>query len=610
MEKGQKLSLGLAAAGAGLLTYGLLKGQQPDDVFLVISDIDVWPHEVRPSDPLSVYVMVKNKGISSGKITVKLYLDGVLIDSEVVTRAAGEERPIVFTIVAPAEEGAHTVTAGDLQEGFDVSSDAPPPGEAHFKVDNLNIEPPRTILGLEIAIRVHVTNIGTAAGFYEVTLNIDGEVIETKATRNLSPGGGTTVSFYVTLPLGVHSVEIDDLSGTCEVVSEPTEAYVISRLTAAPAIVFSNEPIEVSFRVTNTGGVETAFEVPISLNDTVIKHESTVWLEPGNYSDESAIIKISGTGLYTIGVDGQEVQVAVMQWDYPELTTDLPVALRDITVQHFWTEPYNGWDGLIATIDLVVGSILEESVEVNFRNVGLQYGKTGLDFWCEAPPVNLIIPPGDTTLTFLCYAKEKFMFKSPKRFERYYNARLLLGQPATELNLKVRCDTKLVTPYPTGGGYYDDWGIWHLYTTESEYKLSKPEELIADELPSGVQGNITDIRFPYTGAILPGHKYPVEIDVEINFWKDSAPPTIEVSPKLYVFWMEGDERHSRYNTKKIIQSNCDVGLHTIVVDIAAPSPDYPGSVVGHAVTDKASFVVRRESKSYESWQDELFVLNI
>ncbi len=94
-----------------------------------------------------------------------------------------------------------------------------------FSSSGLSISPGKVNLGETVTIRATVTNTGSAAGSYEVTLKIDGVVEETKEVT-LKAGESQEVTFTTSRDTaGNYLVDVDGLSGSFsvkEVVVAPT----------------------------------------------------------------------------------------------------------------------------------------------------------------------------------------------------------------------------------------------------------------------------------------------------------------------------------------------------------------------------------------------------
>lgn len=125
-----------------------------------------------------------------------------------------------------------------------------PPG-AEFKVSNLVISPTEVNPGQVVTISCLVTNIGSEAGEYTVTLGGD---FVAEQTVTLAPGESKTISFEV-VPDVVksYSVNVDGLTGTFRAVEVPVADIRVEGLTITPSEVYIGETVTISVTATNYG---------------------------------------------------------------------------------------------------------------------------------------------------------------------------------------------------------------------------------------------------------------------------------------------------------------------------------------------------------------------
>ncbi|MDD4876516.1 MAG: CARDB domain-containing protein, partial [Dehalococcoidales bacterium] len=91
---------------------------------------------------------------------------------------------------------------------------------AAFTISNLSITPAEVNVGENVTISVLVANTGDLSGSYEVTLEIDNVVVETKDV-NIDSGASQKVTFTIDKnELGTYSVNVSGLSGSFTVQEE------------------------------------------------------------------------------------------------------------------------------------------------------------------------------------------------------------------------------------------------------------------------------------------------------------------------------------------------------------------------------------------------------
>lgn len=91
-----------------------------------------------------------------------------------------------------------------------------------FEISNLKITPAEVEPLEEITISVTVSNIGNENSSYTVTVVVDQEVMD-KKSMTLSGGTSTSVNFtiFARSRFGIHTVNVEDLTGIYTVVSPP-----------------------------------------------------------------------------------------------------------------------------------------------------------------------------------------------------------------------------------------------------------------------------------------------------------------------------------------------------------------------------------------------------
>lgn len=112
---------------AHLTTFAIIS--EPEPAAFSVSSLNITPKEVTPGEAVSISIMVTNSGGSEGNYSAALKINGVLEATKSLSVAAGESKPLTFT-VTKADRGVYTV----LLEGFSGT----------FKVAGLVTPPPTT----------------------------------------------------------------------------------------------------------------------------------------------------------------------------------------------------------------------------------------------------------------------------------------------------------------------------------------------------------------------------------------------------------------------------------------------------------------------------------
>lgn len=127
---------------------------------------------------------------------------------------------------------------------------AAPPG-AEFRVSNLLISPTEVNPGQLVTISCTVTNIGTEAGDYTVTLGGD---FMAEQVVSLAPGESQVVSFEIVPDVAkTYSVSVDGLYGSFVATEVPVADIRVEDLVISPTEVYVGDLVTISVRATNYG---------------------------------------------------------------------------------------------------------------------------------------------------------------------------------------------------------------------------------------------------------------------------------------------------------------------------------------------------------------------
>jgi hypothetical protein len=124
---------------------------------------------------------------------------------------------------------------------------ASPLDPAKIQLNDLAITPIQATIGQTITITFNATNLGEGKGTYETNLIVD-DVSEQTQTIELVGGETKTVTLGIMATTeGTHTVKIDNLEGTFNVISKFTLSDLVINRTQASI----GEPVGISLKVTN-----------------------------------------------------------------------------------------------------------------------------------------------------------------------------------------------------------------------------------------------------------------------------------------------------------------------------------------------------------------------
>jgi len=179
---------------------------------------------------------------------------------------------------------------------------------AKFELGALGISPAQVIKDNSLVISVDVTNAGKAEGNFEARLKIDNALKETK-TVSVAVGSTETVSFTVTADTaGTHSVKINDLAGTFDVLTPPQFA----NLVISPAQVKVGEPATISADLANAGEIPGNYPVTLKING-VDEETKVIAIGAGETKTVSFIVTKSTSGTYNASLGSLSGDLTVLK---------------------------------------------------------------------------------------------------------------------------------------------------------------------------------------------------------------------------------------------------------------------------------------------------------
>jgi len=139
---------------------------------------------------------------------------------------------------------------------------ASPLDPAKIQLNDLAITPIQATIGQTITITFNATNLGEGKGTYETNLIVDNVSEQTQTIELL---GGETKTVTVTILAtteGTHTVKIDNLEGTFNVISKFTLSDLVINRTQASI----GEPVGISLKVTNRQSQPEEYSLTLLIN--------------------------------------------------------------------------------------------------------------------------------------------------------------------------------------------------------------------------------------------------------------------------------------------------------------------------------------------------------
>jgi len=170
------------------------------------SALTISPAEVDIGETITISVLIANTGDAAGSYEVALNINGVVEATKDVTLNAGVSEEVTFTL-AEDVAGTYTVGINGLTGTFVVKA------PTAFTISALAISPAKVNIGETVTISALVTNMGDAAGSYEVALKING-VVEVTKDVTLNAGASEEVIFTLAEDVAAtYTVDVNGLAG-------------------------------------------------------------------------------------------------------------------------------------------------------------------------------------------------------------------------------------------------------------------------------------------------------------------------------------------------------------------------------------------------------------
>jgi len=284
-----------------------LIGELPTPANFEVSDLSISPSQVEPGEEIVISVNVTNVGEESGSYTVTVIINEEVEATREVTLSGLSSTVLTFTTVKEIED-IYTVEVDGLTGSFAV---AIPPTEPEFRFSNLRISPTEVEPGEDLTVQVEVFNIGETSGSYTVKILLDGVIIDSK-TITLDGQSTSTISFTISSQVqGDHTVEIEGLTGSFEVIPGPTPAeFEFSHVALFPKTVEPGEVVTINLQIENIGETRGLYEFVILL-DSEIYDTLTGSLDGGRIEIVSIEVSSEDSGTHIVEVDGQEYTFTV-----------------------------------------------------------------------------------------------------------------------------------------------------------------------------------------------------------------------------------------------------------------------------------------------------------
>ncbi|WP_254861457.1 CARDB domain-containing protein [Halovivax gelatinilyticus] len=315
--------VGILIDGEEVHTQDLVVVEEPEPVSeFEFVEVDK-PTEINTTETFTANVSVQNVGDTEGTANVSLTINGQVVDTQPITLGPGETGTVTLTWAGTEEPGTYTV--GILIDGEEVHTqdlvvvEEPEPVTEFEFVD---IDKPTEINTTEtFTANVSVQNVGDTEGTANVSLTINGQVVDTQPiTLGAGEEGTVTLTWAGTDEPGTYQVgilidgeEVHTQELTVVEEPEPVSEFEFVDIDK-PTQINATDEFTAVVTVENTGTAEGTANVSLTIDGQVVDTQQ-ITLGPGETGDVT--LTWEGTdepGDYTVGIqiDGEEVHTQLL----------------------------------------------------------------------------------------------------------------------------------------------------------------------------------------------------------------------------------------------------------------------------------------------------------
>ncbi len=288
------------AAGPGPATATTVAVGQSNRPAITVVGVEA--DDAVAGDPTTVTVEVVNDGGGAGTVDLEAFADGELVGERSVRVASVSSTTVELNVTVP-DAGDYDLTVGEATTTVSVAERDP-----QLRVDGL-AAPDTVVAGRSVDVVAQVSNVGNAAGEFDVALERDGEVVAERSVR-LDAGQSGEVAFEDAVDdPGEYTFAVGDRTASTRVVEVDPELSVADVTVESP--VDAGAETTVTAVVENTGNAEASFDVPIELFGEVVAVRG-VTLAPGERTTVTFATTVDEPGEYTVRVGDESRTLTVV----------------------------------------------------------------------------------------------------------------------------------------------------------------------------------------------------------------------------------------------------------------------------------------------------------
>ena len=291
---------------------------EPSPASFEVTALRVEPPTVEPDQPVTATVTLENTGEQDGTYLARIFLNRSEEERREISIGGLTALQVTFSL-QPQGDGIFTVEVAGLRRDFVV---VPSKQRSDLVLQTLTVKPTTVAGGEPVVVTLNIRNRATTSASGVMSLLVNEEVV---AQRDLEvePRGTTSETFVLTEDtLGLYQVEArqglspdivtDVLKGQFLVTRKRSPAsWQISRLEVVPQPAQPQEPLSLSFLLSNLGQQEGEITITVAV-DGMPELEQKLRVGPETTRQVALPLQGRPEGTYVVAVNESEIPFTVV----------------------------------------------------------------------------------------------------------------------------------------------------------------------------------------------------------------------------------------------------------------------------------------------------------
>ena len=301
---------------------GFVVVTEPTSPSFEVLDLTVDPQTVSPGETVTVSFSVMNEGEQEGVYSAILIINKEAIQRKELAVGGLTTVPVAF-FVESERAGLYSVEVGPLKRDYVVV----PPEELSVALVKLELRPQTVSSGDQVVASVDLLNRRRTPQTSVLALTINDVVIEEREVMLAAEETKREVFLLTRDNPGRYQVRVQRRLSSRLLVGQLSQEFLVTRaltpasfeilrleLSSSPAI--PQQPVNLSFLLTNLGEKEGTFDIRVTVDDELeVREEVEI---PGQISRQITVpLKGRPAGTYIVGVNGVKLQLQVVTEETP-----------------------------------------------------------------------------------------------------------------------------------------------------------------------------------------------------------------------------------------------------------------------------------------------------